>query len=404
VRFSFPFFQNGDEASAARRRLARRHRRADRADRRRRPGLLRTQSGPVRGQDSWKYVDRKVYIDDAMRRRTPVWVVPAVVTLLLALLVFFVAPYAASGLQSLFGNGDVDPGQTAVRVLADGTLVVKVEAADILDRPDLRGTRLTQALYNTPVVSDPARSVPGYTAVKLPDGTEGFITSDQLTSARDSAEPDLYKYKLVVSDRVRRIMSHASQGTLLQEVMMGTVLYSDFRGDGIYRVALAGGGTGWIGGNGLIELGVDEKVRMSGAEAFVSSAMAFLDMTYLPGGLTQNGIDSIGLIQVSAAVNGKDLPRRLDALAAEGTEVALARDEVSGLWETDDWQDGDLVLFASATGDESGATYGDVALYIGEGQVLMARPSRSSVRLVTLADDPALSARIALVRRIFPTP
>ena len=41
-----------------------------------------------------------------------------------------------------------------------------------------------------------------------------------LTAERDSAEPNLYLYKLVVSDRVRRIMSHASQGTLLQEVMM----------------------------------------------------------------------------------------------------------------------------------------------------------------------------------------
>ncbi len=401
MNFDFPFFPRGDSAAKARRKLARRNRRSGRTPRGRRPGDLRMQSGPVRGHDTWKYVDRKIYVDAAARRRTPVWVVPAVVTLLLAVLVFFVVPYALSGLQTLFGKSATN-GRNAVRVLDDATRLVTVAATDVLDRPDLRGVRITQVLYNTPVESDAARSSFGFNAVTLADGTQGYIANGDLTAERDSAEPNLYLYKLVVSDRVRRIMSHASQGTLLQEVMMGTVLYSDYRGDGIYRVALAGGGTGWIGGNGLIEIPVASKVQTSGADAFVSSAMSFLNMTYLPGGTTENGIDSAGLIRIAASVNGLDLPRTVDALGAAGTPVTLVKDEKTGALLTDGWQSGDLVLFAPLAGDLTGTTFGDVALYIGDGQVLMARPSRSSIRLVTLADDTTLFARIAAVRRVFP--
>jgi len=402
VNFDFPFNPRGDSAAKTRRKIARRQRRSDRSPRRRRPGELQSQSGPVRGHDSWKYVDRRIYVDDTARRRTPFWLVPAVVTVLLAVLVFFIVPYAVSGLQTLFGK-DGTKGRIAERILDEAVRLVRVDSADVLDRPDLRGMRITQILYNAPVETDASRSAFGFTAVKLADGTEGYVANGVLTSDRDSAEPNLFKYKLVVSDRVRRIMSHATQGTLIQEVMMGTVLYSDFRGDGIYRVALPGGGTGWIGGNGLIELPVGETVQPSGADAFVSSAMDFLNMTYLPGGITQDGIDSAGLIRIAAFVNGRELPRKVDALGLSGQPVALARDEKSGALLTEGWRSGDLVLFAPIEGDLTGATFGDIALYVGEGQVLMARTSRSSIRLVTLADEPALFARVSAVRRVFPT-
>jgi hypothetical protein len=351
--------------------------------------------------EGWSFTDRRLYVGDAARKRLPAWVLPVVVTLLLALLVFFVAPYAVETLQKYLKTNSGDPAHPVDRVLDDDTRIVSTTAADVLDQPDLRATRITQALYNTPVVVDPSRSAFGYSAVRLPNGTQGFIASEALTDQRDSAEPYLYQYKLVVSDRVRRIMSHASQGTLLQEVMMGTVLYSDFRGDGIYRVALPGGGTGWIGRNGLIELTVEESVQASDASAFVSSAMSFLGMTYLPGGITQYGIDSIGLIQVSAAVNGVDLPHTLSDLARSGSEVPLVKDEETGSWSTAGWRSGDVLLFNASTAGAVGTDYSETALYVGEGQVLMARPSRSSIRLVTLSDNPALLARAASVRRLF---
>ena len=354
-----------------------------------------------RGDGRWSFTDRKLYVDSASRKRVPAWVLPVVVTLLLALLVFFVAPYAVQSLERYFRMNTGDPGHPAVRILGENTRLVRTTSADVLDRPDLRATRITQALYNTPVVVDPTRSAYGYSAVRLPSGTLGFIANEALTDQRDSAEPYLYQYKLVVSDRMRRVMSHASQGTLLQEVMMGTVLYSDFRGDGIYRVALPDGGTGWIGRNGLIELGVDENVRASDASAFVSSAMGFLNMTYLPGGTTQYGIDSIGLIQVSAAVNGVDLPRTLSELVQTGTEVPMVEDEETGTWSTAGWRSGDVLVFHASATDTGGMVYTETALYVGEGQVLLARPSRSSIRLVTLTDDPTLLARVAAVRRLF---
>lgn len=355
----------------------------------------------MRGGDAYAYYGKKVYVDKAGPRRLPVWLLPAAVTVLLAVLVFFVLPAAVGGLQALFGKASDANAHPVERILDGATKVVEVTAADVLDRPDLRAARVTQALYNTPVEVDASRSAYGFSAVRLPDGTEGFVDSAALTDARDSAEPYLYRYKLVVSDRVRRIMSHASQGTLLQEVMMGTVLYADYRGDGIYRVALAGGGTGWIGSNGLIELPVDGAVQRSDAESFVSSAMGFLSMTYLPGGLTQFGIDAAGLVQVSAAVNGVVLPHALADLARAGAEVPVVRDEATGEASTDGWASGDLVLLGPADAADGAATAADVALYVGEGQVLMARPSRSSIRLLTLSDEPALLVRVLGVRRLF---
>ncbi len=389
----------------------------------------RSARGNAFGRETLPYYDRKVYVDGAGRRRLPAWATPVAVTALLAVLVFVVAPLAVAALSSFFGDREPNNGHPAVRILSEATRVVRATAADVLDRPDLRADRITQVLYNAPVKVVDADAAYGYAAVELPDGMRGYVASDRLTDARDSAEPYLYRYKLVVADRVRRIMSHASQGTLLQEVMMGTVLYADYRGDGIYRVALAGGGTGWIGSNGLIELPVDGTVQESGAAAFVASAMAFLGMTYLPGGLTQDGIDTQGLVQVAAAVNGRTIPHAFDGIAGSGASVPLEKDEKTGTWATTAWRSGDLVLFGpvtpvpvatstpgaakpltptsaalTATPMPEAPVYADVALYVGEGQVLMSRANRSSVRLVTLADEPALLARVVAVRRLFANP
>lgn len=389
----------------------------------------RAARGSAFGRETLPYYDRKVYVDGTGRRRLPAWATPVAVTALLAVLVFVVAPLAVAALSSFFGDREANGGHPAARILSDATRVVRSTAADVLDSPDLRAERITQVLYNTPVTVLDADAAYGYAAIELPDGTRGYVAADRLTDARDSAEPYLYRYKLVVADRVRRIMSHASQGTLLQEVMMGTVLYADYRGDGIYRVTLAGGGTGWIGSNGLIELPVDGTVQESGATAFVASAMAFLNMTYLPGGITQDGIDTLGLVQVAAAVNGRTVPHALDGIAGSGTSVALEKDEKTGTWSTSAWRYGDLVLFGpvapvpvatstpaaakpptptsaalSATPPPEAPVYADVAVYVGEGQVLMSRAHRSSVRLVTLTDEPALFARVVAVRRLFANP
>ena len=68
------------------------------------------------------------------------------------------------------------------------------------------------------------------------DGIEGYVRATDLIADTSSVEPDLHEYMLVISDTSKNVMTHASQGTLITQVMMNTVLYSDIKRDGVYQV------------------------------------------------------------------------------------------------------------------------------------------------------------------------
>ena len=350
-------------------------------------------------REKWDLSEKDAYVKQHGRRRVPRFVIPVAIFLLIVVMLFWALP----GLVSRFTkNTGAAPDQVTepVRVYSADTRVVRVYAADLFTEADIKSPYITQVLFNEPVTLLDTASPEGFFHVSTKDGLEGYICSEDLSDQLDSVEPNLHKYKLVVSDISKNVMSHASNGTLLIQVMMNTVLYSDIKSDGVYQVALPDGGTGWISSSGVIELGIDDPVEKVGVRYFVSSVLCFVNATQINHGITMRGLSIDGLAYVAAAVNGVNLPRTMEEQAAMGDRVDLTYDAVTENLNISGISPGDLVFFRDPNDPNSAAPY-EMAICTDTGTLLMTSKSRTSLKLVTLADDTDLQERIIAVRKIF---
>ncbi|MDD3953718.1 MAG: SH3 domain-containing protein [Lentisphaeria bacterium] len=326
---------------------------------------------------------------------------PLLALVLIVVLVFWAAPLAVARWQAAHRQTD-EPG-LATQALRYGeqTRVVLEPVADVFSRPDLKADRITQVLYNEPVTLLPEGVLYGYAAVQLQDGVRGYMLSADLTVSRDSVEPAGFLYKAIVINAVKRVMSHARRGTLLVEVMMGTVLYVDYRGAGVSRVLLPDGASGWISDDGIVLLPSDSQIKQpyQPREAFCSTALTFLQATTLENGQSVRGISMAGIIRLSAAINGMDLPRTRQDLYMAGQAVTLQKSAETGLVELEDLQSGDLLVLADPHDLTEPA---DLAILIDAEQILYARPSQTAIRLMNLSQNEDIWRRIVAVRRLFP--
>ena len=277
--------------------------------------------------------------------------------------------------------------------------VVNYYCADLMSEPDPASERITQVLYNEPVVLLEDTGVNDYVKIRTTDGIEGYIKSFRLTDDTDSVEPDLHEYKLIVSDTYKNVMSHANNGTLITKVMMNTVLYADVKRDGVYQVALPNGDKGWIGSSGVIELGTREDTNKVSCRYFVSSVLSQSNATYIVNGLTQKGMSVNGLVYVCADVNGVKLPRSMKEQALQGTEVELQYDVVTGDLLLESIEPGDLVFLKSPYSD-SNEIY-EMAVCTDTGVLLMVSNAKTTIRLRNFKATDDIAARIVSVRRIF---
>jgi len=355
---------------------------------------------PKKIEDHWDIFSQNVYVETS-RRNIPAWLLPLIVLLLLVLLIFWAAPTVITRIQAFLHIGVYENDEPPSLLYGDDTWTVGKSVANVFTADDLKAGRLTQALYNEPVLILTSDCAPGFVQVRLSDGSQGFMRTSDLINSRSSIEPDLFSYKLVIAETTKRIMSHASQGTLLAEVPMGTVLFADYRGNGISRVALPGGQTGWISDDGVIILEPTSQILpvADGARYFCSTALAFNQITVLPNGQSVYGISTAGIARLAGAINGIALPRLLPDLAASGQPVDLQVNEETGLIETDSIKAGDLVFLRDQAGNSEQAT--DMGVCVADGQILYAGPGQTSIRLVDLAANPDLLKRILFVRRLY---
>jgi len=358
---------------------------------------------PRQAEDHWRLYRKGLYVVRP-GRSLPAWLLPLLALLLITALVFWAVPAIITRIQAAWKAGQ-EAGPDQVSLLYDDSFwTVREAVADVFDRDDLKGGRLTQVLYNEPVRILSRECTYGFARVQLGDGSEGYMLLENLLDSRDSIEPDRFSYKVVISAGSKRVMSHASKGTLLIEVLMGTVLYADYRGDGVSRVCLPGGDIGWISDDGALILTPSGEVApvADGARYFCTTALGFNQVTFLENGQSIRGICPAGIVRLSGQVNGIRLPRSIIGMSQLGTAVETARDSETGRISLEQLRAGDLVFLAESADQAADGQPSDVALYLGENQILYARTSQSSIRVTDLTQNEDLWQRIALVRRLFP--
>jgi len=350
-------------------------------------------------QQIWDLSEKDAYVRQHHRRRIPRFVLPAFIFVLLGVMLFWLLPGIVF---RYFTGSDITPQEVTkpVSIYTDSTRVVNVYVSNLLASPDIKSERITQVLYNEPVTLLDTGSTDAFVHIKTQDGLQGFLKSSDVTTLRDSVEPNLHIFKLVVSDVSKNVMSHANNGTLLIEVMMNTVLYADVKSEGVYQVSLPDGQLGWISSSGVIELGIMDPAEKVSARYFVSSVLSFVNVTQLDHGLTMRGLSIEGLAYISAGVNGVTLPRTMTEQIAMGVRVDLAYDKVTGLLDVSSILPGDLVFFRDPNNESSAAPY-EMAICTDTGSLIMMSGGRTTLRIVTLADKQALEGRIIGVRRIF---
>lgn len=282
-----------------------------------------------------------------------------------------------------------------VNLMYDDTYrVVNVAYSDILKRPNPSSRRITQVLYNEPVVFI-EKADDRYSLVRTKDGIEGYMLTSDYIDDTSSIEPDLHEYMLVVSDTSKNVMTHASQGTLITQVMMNTILYADVKRDGVYKVSLPGGESGWIGSSGVIEVVPRGSIEAVSSRYFVSSALSFVNATYKENGIVKSGMSMNGLIYVCSCVNGINMPRTIEEQMQMGNNVPLEYDAVTGELLIESIIPGDLVFIESSNGDYEAALCTDL------GTILMVSDARTTIRLREFAADSDIASRIICVRRVF---
>lgn len=396
---------------------------------------------PRQVEHHWNFYKKGIYIAKPSSG-LPGWFLPLIALVLIVVLVFWGVPAAITRMQNQQQNPTGEDTPENQLIYDDRTQVVNRPIADIFDQPDLKAARVTQALYNEPVTIRPsgeigetgAAGATGFAPVALADGTTGFIMTRDLTARRTSIEPGLYRYKLVIATATKRIMSHASQGTLLVEVMMGTVLYADYRGDGISRVGLPDGTTGWISDEGVIVLPIGGAIETpdDAARYFCSTALTFRQVTVIENGQSIRGVSTTGIARLAAMINGLSVPRTLAGLSEMGSQIVVPRDPATGLIDLAALQPGDLLFLAAepvptAGADEAGneetdSTTSDskatgsvpeegtvvpaaspvaLAIYVDTNQILFARPIHSAIQLLDLSRQEDIQQRIVLIRRLF---
>ncbi len=342
--------------------------------------------------------DKDLYIDTYRTKSRPAWIIPVVLTIMILLLVFWTGPMILNAVMSRFVQKDDNDKASDLLYKSADYAVVSKQTIDVFITPDIRSARVTQLLYND-VIKITDRKTYGFLNMTAADGTKGYVIEKDVTSNTESVEPSLYSNKIIVVTKSKRVMSHSSNGSLVMEVVMGTTLYSDFQSSNVYRVVLPDKTYGWISASGIVKLKVDESIKKSSAKNFYETALSFNNTTYVEGGITANGASSDGIAFVCAMINGVALPRDKVAQSKAGKAVTVQFDAQTKMLNYELLQQGDLIFFGDGT-SKSG-TISEMGIVVGEGQVMMSRKTKSTVRIVSLDGDAALRSSVVSVRRLY---
>ncbi|MCR5489743.1 MAG: hypothetical protein K6F03_06735 [Saccharofermentans sp.] len=353
-------------------------------------------------QDKWGLSDKQATVKRRGRRRIVAFLIALGIFLLSIAGIFYILPRF---LPDLFKGSNIElfvQPKIEYEYNDESYRVITKSCEGIMKDPWADSVRISEVLFNEPVkfLSD---NKEGYSKIETLDGITGWVRSDSLTKDTSSVEPDLHKFKIVVSDPSKNVMTHASNGTLITKVMMNTVLYADVSREGVYQVSLPDGENGWIGSSGVIELKPRESLQEVSSRYFVSSLLTFVNARYLSNGMTVNGISINGAVCVCSQVNGIKMPRNMTEQSKMGQAVTLSHDAVTGEEIISDIMPGDIIFLRSPQSAPNSQSIYEEAVCTDTGTLLMISSAATTIRLRQFKAGDDITSRIITIRRVFTT-
>jgi gamma-D-glutamyl-L-lysine dipeptidyl-peptidase len=309
---------------------------------------------------------------------------------------------ARDAITSALEAAGLGPVTNAVTVLPEPSLtthrvgIVRVSVANVRSRPAHAAEMATQAIMGWTVRILKQQS--GWYYVHTdPDGYLGWIEELQLTVPDEAGAKTWHSSPtVVVTTPFATVVDQPAVGaTQVTDVVAGALLHATGGAAGWTAVALADGRQGFIPSAQAEPFDSWKASRRPTGDNIERTALRFMGMPYLWGGMSSKGLDCSGYAKTAFRLNGIELPRDANQQALEGTPV-LIDDTLTALSK------GDLLFFGTKASAAQPERITHVAIYVGNGEFLHASGfvRRNSLFPASPIYSESLRNRLVCVRRI----
>ncbi len=344
--------------------------------------------------------NKNFYLEKTKESKIPAWLIPALIISILAFSLLYFLPKIIRSFQSGSTTENISAESTTMKdsFLEEADAVISVKTARIFNRADKNGDCITSALYNEPIILLTEKPENGFYHIQLREGISGYVDEADILISTKSFDSAAITDRAIIINGEKAISSDTINGDIVAIAPMGCILYIDYVTEQVIRVVLPGGEIGWLNRENLIVVPLNKKIPQPDskqADIFCSSALKFLNISYIPGGLGLDNIDMPGVIYLAGITNGLSFSRRIEDQAELGTNISFEKDE-KGIPNINGFKAGDLLFFS---GNEK--EINSVAIYLADDNILYAEGNQSEIQILSMSGNDRLLERLSVARRIF---
>ncbi|NLJ70084.1 MAG: C40 family peptidase [Clostridiaceae bacterium] len=345
-------------------------------------------------------VEQDIYLNKPKSRSFPSWLLPMILVIALSVALIWFVPIIFNKYQMKQEAKNTSEQTETDPFLQKADAVLNQRSVAIWAEPNRQSLRITSGIYNEPVEILDSQINNGYYLIELQDGVQGYVLANELTLNLNSHNTEKAKNKVLLINREKAIVSDTSGGNVIGIAPMGCVLYADYVTERVVRVILPGGDIGWMSRENLVLLDVNQAIpepEKKQADIFCSSALMFINVAYVPGGIDMSGIDLPSIIYLAGKTNGLKIPRIMQDQANYGTQISFERDK-RGMPNIDALKAGDILFFSL---DKNPDKLTSSAIYLADGNILYASGNQGSVQIISLSANEKIADSLVIVRRLF---